>query len=1280
MLRSLRKTNSSAHSRVPLRVFVASVAWAWLLIAGQGNLATGQEANWIWSPEHPPGQAATGDCYLRRTMQLSSPVEEATVTLTADDRYELFVNGQKIGRGNSINQMEQYDIAKFLTRGRNVVAIRATNLAPGPAAVAARVFIKPTSGQWLSYSTDGNWRTALDASSGWQMASFNDSRWKPAQVFGMLGKTAPWDRREESDPQRISENQRFRISQEFAVDEILGDEQTGSLINLAFNEFGHIIASQENGPLLLIYDSNKDGVVDKVRNYCDLVQNIQGILPLNGDVFVTGTGPEGPGVYRLIDSDRNGALEEAVKLIGFKGDSFEHGAHGLTLGPDGRVYCVLGNHVQYDGEFAETSPLRNYYEGDLVRPKYEDPGGHASRIKAPGGTVIRFDVQAEKVELVAGGLRNAFDLTFHPNGSLYVHDSDMESDEGSVWYRPTSLYEVVEGGDFGWRSGWSKWPSYYYDRLPTLLETGRGSPTGACTYDHHMFPARYHGSLFLADWTEGQILCVRMNENGQAQSDVFIEGKPLNVTDVAVGPDGWLYFCTGGRGTKGGIYQVRWLGDVPESVTNLGNGIARAIKQPQLSSAWSRQEIATLKRELGSAWGDSVAGVAYSDENPAKYRLRALDLMQLFGPTPSTDLLIDLCKAPSEAVRARAARLLGLQAVSARGKQQLERMLSDAEPSVQTAAALALMRLSVTPEIDSLVPLLSEQDRTLSYVARRLLEQIPAEQWRDELLEYSDQRVQLQAGLALMIADPTPDNAQAVIDMGQQMLTGFISDRNFGDLLRLLQVTLHRSGLTHQDVPELAEVLAAEYPVGEPTLNRELFRLLAYVKADSVVPKAISYLQSDAPLADRLHIAMHLRFFDHQWTSAERYAVIKFFEETQPVDWGSSVPLYVMNVTRDMAKDLPMSEARIFVSEGAKWPNAALVSLFQYPEKLSESDLRTLKQLDQDIDKPGFEGEEYKRLRTGIVAMLSQHGDQEAMEYLREIWIRSPERRQAVALGLAQQPNDENWDYLVRSLPVLESYAVPEVMNAIRNVETATDDPQALREVILHGLRMEQQGDSAQAAVELLTYWTGLAFELDDPDDSRMQPWQAWYAKQYPTLPEAKLPEFEQSSPWSMDTLNEYFVSSDGRKGSLENGRLVYEKADCAKCHRMQGTGTGVGPDLTSIAARFTRKEVLQSILYPSHIISDQYQTKRVLTADGDVYSGIVSENTDGSISVRDSNLETHVIAEQDIELVELSKTSLMPSGLLDNLSAAEIRDLMTYMGFGAVQQVADLDVDSIER
>lgn len=1232
-----------------------------------------QEAQWIWSPEHPRGQAIAGDCYFRKTLQVTS-VEEATITITADDKYELFINGRRIGQGSSIRQMEKYDITRLLGRGRNVIAVRATNVAAGPAALVARVLVKPIDGNWLGFSTDETWRTALEVVPGWQSATYNDGNWKAAKPFGQLGETPPWDRREEVEQTQVSEHARFRVSPEFTVDEILGNEITGSLISMAFNEFGHVVASQEGGPLLLIYDSDKDGSIDKTRVYCEEVKNIQGILPLNGDVFVTGDGPDGSGIYRLVDKDRNGAMEDVRKIVGFKGTPGEHGAHSLILGPDGLIYCVLGNHVGLDKPYSDTSTLKTFYEGDINLPRYEDPGGHANGIKAPGGVVIRMDVEGTQVELVAGGLRNAYDIAFNSQGNLYVHDSDMESDIGSTWYSPTSLFQVTEGAEFGWRSGWSKWPTYYLDRLPTLLETGRGSPTGSIVYDHVMFPQRYHGSLFLADWSEGRILSVKLNSDGSAaQQEVFLQGQPLNVTDLAVGPDGAMYFCTGGRGTKGGIYRVKWQGEVPAAIKDLGEGISKAIKQPQIDSAWSRQAIAMLKKELGASWGDMIAGVAFSDENPAKYRVRALELMQLFGPTPQPELLITLSDSPSEAVRLRAAKLLGLHGDSEESMKRLKELVRDSDRNVQLAALESLLRAGELPELADLTPLLSSDDRYVAASARRLLERLPSDQWREELLKNEDQRVQLQASLALMISEPTKENAKIVLAGVLRMLDGFVSDRNFVDLLRVTQVAIARGNVKAEELTDLRKKLEVEFPIGEPLLNRELIRVLAYLNAEDVIDEAISYLQTDAELNERLNIAMHLKFFKHNWTAAERFSLVKFFEETQLVDSGSSVPLYVMNVTKDLCKDLPLEEARIFVSEGAKWPNAALVSLYRYPDKLSDTDLKTLRRLDQEIDVPGYEAEQYKRLKTGIVAMLSQSGDEESLAYLRQVWLRSPERRQAVALGLAQHPSEENWDYLIRSLPVLESFAVSEVMGALRTVPLATDDSDAYREVILHGLRMEEQGEDPKPAVELLTYWAGEGtVEEAVGTASKMSPWQRWFAANYPNRPEAVLPKAEESSVWNIETLTEYFNSTEGRKGNVAAGQVAYSKAQCAKCHRMGQVGKSVGPDLSAIAKRFTRKEAIESIMFPSHVISDQYATKRVLTTDGKVLSGILSTNTDGSITVRDSNLRETIVAEQDVDQVHPSKVSLMPSGLFDNLSAEEIRDMMAFLGFVPPQEVAD--------
>src|SRR4029077_19325325 len=171
-----------------------------------------------------------------------------------------------------------------------------------------------------------------------------------------------------------------------------------------------------------------------------------------------------------------------------------------------------------------TSPYHDYYEGDLITPKYEDASGHAVGIKAPGGSVIRTDITGASVELFAGGLQNPYDLAFNDEGELFTCDSDMEWDTGMPWYRPTRVNHISAGAEFGWRSGWSKWPNYFVDSLPPVLELGRGSPAGMEVYSHFMFPKRFHNALFVCDWSRGRILAIRTKPHGasyKATAEVF---------------------------------------------------------------------------------------------------------------------------------------------------------------------------------------------------------------------------------------------------------------------------------------------------------------------------------------------------------------------------------------------------------------------------------------------------------------------------------------------------------------------------------------------------------------------------------------------------------------------------------------------------------------------------------------------------------------------------------------------------------------------------------------
>ena len=616
-------------------MFICGLAFSPLAATSFLRTACAEDMKWIWTPAQPQEKnVPAGSVYFRKTFQAGA-IESGEVQISCDNAYELYVNGRPAGEGDNWRVMKSHDITKLLVPGKNTVAIKAINKVQGSAGLVARVLVKEVGGTFVAYNTDDTWRTSLQEFPNWNKQVFNDAQWLPARAIGAFGATAPW--LDEVQLAGGAPAGRFETLPEFRVETVVEPEETGSVLTFTFNEFGEILASREGTGIMLIRDTDHHGKPDKAELFSDKVMNAQGLLSLNGQVYAVGKGPDGLGLYRLTDEDGDRHADKCETLLKFTGDAAEHGPHAVILGPDGLLYVVIGNHSQVDKQPEASSPLNHVYEGDLITPKYEDPNGHAVGIKAPCGTIIRTDVNGSFVEQFAGGLRNCYDIAFNRAGELFTWDSDMEWDEGLPWYRPTRALHVTPGGEFGSRSGWSVWPNYFFDSLPALLDTGRGSPTGMAVYNHLMFPRRYHDALFMGDWSRGRILAVYLKPQGGTYStevETFAAGKPLNVTGLKVGPDGALYFCTGGRGTEGGIYRIVWRGRVPPEATDLGEGIQQAIRQPQLDSAFARQKIAQVKLLLGAAWDTQLPAIADSPTATSVDRCRALDLMHLFGPFP----------------------------------------------------------------------------------------------------------------------------------------------------------------------------------------------------------------------------------------------------------------------------------------------------------------------------------------------------------------------------------------------------------------------------------------------------------------------------------------------------------------------------------------------------------------------------------------------------------------------------------------------------------------------
>jgi putative heme-binding domain-containing protein len=136
----------------------------------------------------------------------------------------------------------------------------------------------------------------------------------------------------------------------------------------------------------------------------------------------------------------------------------------------------------------------------------------------------------------------------------------------------------------------------------------------------------------------------------------------------------------------------------------------------------------------------------------------------------------------------------------------------------------------------------------------------------------------------------------------------------------------------------------------------------------------------------------------------------------------------------------------------------------------------------------------------------------------------------------------------------------------------------------------------------------------------------------------------------------------DEKGGAADAGRPLFEER-CAACHRFGGIGKDVGPDLTTITSRFKKKDILESILWPSKVISDQYQAEMFELTDGKIVSGLIVRESASAILVRTADAPEKPVAVPKAQIASRapSTVSLMPEGLVDTLTPKQIADLLAF-------------------
>jgi putative heme-binding domain-containing protein len=1252
-----------------MRFFVLA---SMLLFCGSfSTLAHGQtpvDAHWIWFDEGDPAASVpAGKVWFRIEVRGDEP-STGSVRIACDDQFTLWVNGNKIGTGGGPESF-RYILNGIVDRGVNVIAVEATNT-DGRAGLLVDGEVRGQSGRATSFDSGPEWRATRDAPQGdaWLKPGFDTSAWTPVKDLG-AHEDSPWSAISFAETYL----DRYQVPEGFQLTRIGEPNLVGSLVAFTWGNRGRLIASREKGPIVSVIDRDSDGVYDDVVEYSRDVTNCQGLCMVGDTLYAVGEGPHGTGMYRLPDLDANDLADGVELVTGYKGKMAEHGPHDVVLGPDGWLYHNLGNHAWIQHEPRPTSPTLFFYEGDLLRPRLEDPNGHAVGIPAPGGTIWRFSPDGVEWYLTTNGFRNHYDIAFNAAGDLFTFDSDMEWEVGMPFYRPVRVFHCTEGAEFGWRSNAGKWLPYYLDALPGTVDVGRGSPTGVVFYEHRQFPAPYHGAFIAADWSMGRILAVSLRPEGASFTgsyETLVSGNPLNVSDVEVDRDGSLVFSTGGRGTEGGLYRVTYVGqDAPAPSLPKADSVADVLRLPQPSAAWSRELAIQAKQTLGAAWATDLEQAARNG-SPVE-QVRALSLMAQQGPPPATELLVELSTARSPQTRAFACWLLGDRPEPA-AAQALAKLLSDADPTVQRRASEAFVRSGQPAPLDPLLKLLASDDRHVRFHARKALERVPLEQWRGPILKIANPRVATAGLLALHNLGPDALSAEAALRRELSLWDACWNSSDAGartDLLRMIELTLLADPSVAAN-SDLSRRLLEVFPQGsarsrgpdDTAVNMEVSRLLCFLQAPEAAFRLTDAMRRAESRELQIHYAFVTSYLKKGWDTDLDRRLLDWYETTQTWEGGHSFGRWIENIMIGHIDRFTPEERATLLASWAERPFATRLLLRQTDPAATPGFDAIVRRIIADLEsQPGTPGGE--ELVGVAIDALAKSDNPDSQAALLKLFDEVPDRRDQIVRGIAQHPSPAAWPYLVRSLDFADSTTLQLAIGALRAIDQAPEKPAAVRSAILAGLKLGDQGGLPAAA--LLEKWTGEPHDPATGGAAAIADYQAWFRDAFPDEPAPDLPAVDVSrSKYTFAQLLDYLDGTpEGRAGDVARGQAVFRKANCVKCHKFGAEGEGVGPDLTTVRRRFQRREIIESLVAPSQVISDQYRSVTLLTVDGQIHTGLPLPNQgEGKVVLLLSDAKRLEIPDDQIDEMRPATLSVMPEGALKDLTLTDIADLFAFL------------------
>ena len=937
-----------------------------------------------------------------------------------------------------------------------------------------------------------------------------------------------------------------------------------------------------------------------------------GVLAWEDSVYLTNI----PDLWELKDTKNVGKADVRKSLhrgFGVNCGFLGHDLHGLTFGPDGKLYFSVG-----DRGFDLTTYENKHLEGPRV------------------GAVFRCDPDGKNLEVVHRGLRNPQELAFDQFGNLFADDNNCDKGDAA------RLVYVVEDGDSGWNMAYqSIQPPYmagpwFAERMwhpynpgqpawivPNVGKIGNG-PSGFAFTSGTSLPDRYRNRFFMANYVgNGGIESWGVKPQGAGFEIVDYHDffKPISATDVTFGYDGKMYISDfvnllwNGGSAGGRIYTVfdpeKLKSPVVVETKKLFEEGFHQRNAEELSKLLEHEDMRVRQRAQFALAKRGAQTIPAFVEVLSKSKNQLAKLHCLWGlaqiartsPEAWTGIAAEL-KNPDAEVRAQACKVLAdcrVPEVSA----ALVGLVADPAPRVAYFAAQAVGKRAQVDAIPAIVAMLrtnNDKDPYLRHAGVIALKNMNAPDAVHAFAKDPADAVRIAVVLVeRRNADPR--------------LVEFVTDANpmiVAEAVRAIH-DLPIEGLTESLASLAGQWKDKSFPEMEPALRRVLHAAYRLGRPQDLVQIAGAISNPLWPQNVRIEAIHMLR----DWAvPSPRDRVTGFWRPLAPR-------------SGDPVRELLLEKFPSIL--GAVGSNAKVQSEF----------VRLLARLTIPVPAARLDG--WLKDETAAVGLRVS-----ALKMLR-----SPA---AIDLALAS--------------------ALPELRSEAREILSELDPKKALPAFLALLDDAKATASEKQRAIVLLPNFkapdAGRKLDRLAADLAEGKATPSLQLEILETIKTASNParqasrtKYESGLP-ATDKVARFGVSLEG--GSADRGREIFlgnTAAQCVRCHAVDATGSAInaGPNLSKVVARNpieTRRYLLESMLEPNAKIASGFGTVTLTLSSGKALSGTLLEETPKRLTIQTGTGEKIGVEVADIE--ERSKmTSAMPS-VERTLSTAELRDLVEYL------------------